>query len=283
METSAKRPLIMGLRAMFLSIKQRALEVEKEYAELLDKLTADNLRRADFKIFFEFVNATNSLPKDIDFPEIINKIQKIKGILDSYNRAVSFFQSSIQDGPPLRYISYTVPHLVIAPSNYLQEVVTYCELALGILEGYLLSEQITPQERDRLERTREKIETLYECNPALVEHLKEAIKEFEMGHDLASALIAGKCFIYIEEQLCSSFGLNKNKHEERAKLPKMLGERLGLPRNMVEKIVKASVLARNTFTHNINSRPSHENALSLLADTVTFAEYLCKIMGNSEG
>jgi hypothetical protein len=279
MESLATVSIIHALRKMFQSIKEQALKVEKEYNEYLE--THPNVL-LDYKSYYKILS-----------PILENKLQKIEGILNSYNNAIAMLESLGDIVPESEFLS-TISLINLSPTTatkYLKEIISNCDFAIGLLEGLLISSKVSPEERDSLKMTKQKVEALYECDYLLADHLKEAIMEVEIGHDLAATLIAGKCFISIEKRLIKHLKLDKEsgnkpfqekKRKQREELIKEISKTLGLSADKTAKIHKASILARNFFTHRLDARPSHEEALSLLMDTVMFAEYFCKLIRSSE-
>lgn len=270
METSVNRSILVGLREMFSTIKKRALEALQEYNKLLNNNPT---------AFLDY-NSLDITLRAVVEPRLNNLLKQIEGIVDSYNEAVSKFKNATRGTPEYEQLEQMYPiNLQENASRYLERVIANCGFVIGVIDGILISSQVTPEELDQLKRTRKKVESFYECHPALAEHLKEAIAEIEMGHDLAAALIAGKCFVSIEDKLIEHFKIPKDKKEkQREQLIKKISKELGLSKEDVERLHKATRYARNYFTHNLKSRPTHETALSLVLDTVTFAEYFCKIL-----
>lgn len=135
-----------------------------------------------------------------------------------------------------------------------------CNKALGVLNK-LASPALTPDEIDKLNSLRQELEKIsidvnYEKN------LEEAIKEHEQGHYLASALISSQVIIYSLDKIPGG------TDEEKLEFLKS-NKKIGAGRKDEEsQFLKASRIARNFFSHRIDTFPSPEEALSLLSDCV---------------
>jgi hypothetical protein len=122
----------------------------------------------------------------------------------------------------------------------------------------------------RLKDLRKEVEKLKDSKVQY--HLFQAIEEYEHGHHLAAALIAGKVAMYTIEQLRALFS-TKSDEETAEKLAKALGVKDDDRRLLVEKYLKACKLACHFFTHDLNAVPNASDALSLIADATKLAEW----------
>jgi response regulator of citrate/malate metabolism len=123
----------------------------------------------------------------------------------------------------------------------------------------------------RLKDLRKEVEKLKDSKVQY--HLFQAIEEYEHGHHLAAALIAGKIAKYTIEQLRALFS-TKSDEETAEKLAKALGVKDDDRRLLIEKYLKACKLSRNFFTHDPNAISNASDALSLIADATKLAEWL---------
>lgn len=137
---------------------------------------------------------------------------------------------------------------------------TECDKALGVLQK-LASLPLTPEVIDKLTSLRQELEKIsidinYEKN------LKEAIKEYEQGHYLASALISSRVIIYSLNKIPGKTDEEKlNFLAEKGKIEAGRGD-------LRKQFIKASKEARNFFSHDIKIFATPEEALSLLSDCV---------------
>jgi len=119
--------------------------------------------------------------------------------------------------------------------DLLSMVVEGCNQALGLI-GELLKPKLSHTEQMRLKDLRKEVEKLKDSKVQY--HLFQAIEEYEYGHHLAAALIAGKIAMYTIEQLRALFSIS-----------------------------------RNFFTHDPNAISNALDALSLIADATKLAEW----------
>jgi hypothetical protein len=156
------------------------------------------------------------------------------------------------------------------PYDFVNIVIENCSQALGLINA-IIKPALSLIEQRKLEDLRKEVEKLKDLNARY--HLLQAIEEYESGHHLASALIAGKVAVYATEQLRALFNI-KSDEETAEKLAKALGVKDDDRRLLIEKYLKACKLARNFFTHDPNAMPTASDALSLIADAIKLAEWL---------
>jgi len=104
----------------------------------------------------------------------------------------------------------------------------------------------------------------------LQKNLLKAIEEYEQTHYLASALIASRVIIHILEKIPGK------KDEE--KLDNLFQQGL-IPekKDFKSSILRACRLARNAFSHRISIFPDPDEALSILANSVTLSKLATKL------
>ena len=129
----------------------------------------------------------------------------------------------------------------------------------------LLEPQLSENEKQRINSLRNELEEMeegeYDFN--LIQNLKEALKEAESNHYLASSMISARAILYCIEQI-------KGKSDED-KLNKLIT--LGIiPKDEKSKetskwFLKAVKSARHAISHKISLFPSPSDMFSILGDT----------------
>ncbi|RSN77416.1 MAG: hypothetical protein DSO07_10100 [Thermoproteota archaeon] len=160
-----------------------------------------------------------------------------------------------------------------------------CGGAIEFLETQLKQPKLSFEELDKLKGLRKEAEDGIVCNIALKEHLLQAVEEYERGHYLACALIAGKVVDYLIDRLASMFGVKEKEIGEKARLvAEKIPEKLKIEKSsekwkfFVEDVMKTAKHARNYFTHDLSSIPTRPaDVLSLLSGAVTLSVSFCKI------
>jgi len=144
----------------------------------------------------------------------------------------------------------------------LREIDIECDKAIGVLES--IATPLSKEELKKLTPIREELEELSEVLPDInyERNLEEAIKEYEKGDYLASALISGRVIIYALNQI------PKKSDEEKVRFLREKGIIEKGRKDVHESIIKASRRARNFFSHDIKVFPTPSEALSLLGDAI---------------
>lgn len=144
------------------------------------------------------------------------------------------------------------------PSAYvalLDKITINCETALGYLGA--ITSPISADDKDRLNSLRQQIEPLERFNENLFKHVTTTIEEYEKGHYLASALLAGKIVVYVLEQLLGETDEDKANELVKSNL---------LDEKIKPNFLKGARRARGYFTHDIAAIPLPQDALSLVSD-----------------
>ena len=205
--------------------------------------------------------------------------EKLNSIIMEYNKAVPQFEK-IRDKYNLEIIiqeisSFRYPAAASSDDimKLTQQLIAECEQAIGALETI----QIFPQQRtytNQLNDLRNELKKVSKAikNQDYVKNLEVAIKEFEVGHHLASILISGRVIMYLIDQLPG-----KSIDD---KVDNLVKKRVisGKDTDLKKRILKADKVVRNLFTHNIKAFPEASEALSLLADATKILQGLSKIL-----
>ena len=154
----------------------------------------------------------------------------------------------------------------------LREIDIECDKAIGVLES--IATPLSKEELKKLTPIREELEELSEVLPDInyERNLEEAIKEYEKGDYLASALISGRVIIYALNQI------PKKSDEEKVRFLREKGIIEKGRKDVHESIIKASRRARNFFSHNIKVFPRPSEAHSLLGDAIGILEIVSKVL-----
>jgi len=122
---------------------------------------------------------------------------------------------------------------------------------------------------DKLRSLREELEKIVE--PNCQKNLLKAIEEYEQAHHLASALIASRVVVNNLEKIPG-----KNDEEKVSYLFQkgLIAEKR---EDAKSSILRACRLARNILSHRIDIFPEPDEALSLLANSVTLSKVTSKV------
>ena len=147
-----------------------------------------------------------------------------------------------------------------------------CDKAIGALES--IATPLSKDELKKLTPIREELEELSEVLPDInyERNLEEAIKEYEKGDYLASALISGRVIIYALGQIPGE------SDEEKVRFLREKGIIEKGRKDVHESIIKASRRARNFFSHDIKVFPTPSEALSLLGDAIGILGIVSKVL-----
>jgi len=139
---------------------------------------------------------------------------------------------------------------------FLEQIAINCETALGYLKE-LAGPSLSVEDKDKLDSLRRQIADLEGFNENLFKHVTKAIEEYEHGHHLASALLAGKATVYVLEQL-------EGKDDE-SKADSLV--KLGLlDTRMKPDFLKGARKARNYFTHDLSAIAESHDAIGMIGD-----------------
>jgi len=197
---------------------------------------------------------------------------RIYAIVSEYELTLSMYEEVVPEEGKfiLRNIS---GDYMTNPIMTLELIRNNCEIAKLFISS--LIGDISHEDIDKLYSLRQEIEPLRKSNPELYQHLENAIKEYENGHYLACALIAGKIFIYCHESI-----LTGKSEEEKAKI---LVERGLLEEKLKELFLRGGRLARNYFSHDMLAYPKPHDSLDLLSQAVKMALIYRKLkVGSSQ-
>lgn len=135
--------------------------------------------------------------------------------------------------------------------------------AIAFLEK-AIAPTLSKEQMDELRSLKE--ESLKVADINCQRNLLKAIEEFEQAHHLASALIASRTIVYVLEKIPG------NNDEER--VDKLFQKKL-IPERREEaklSLLRACRLARNALSHRIEIFPDPDEALSILANSVTLSK-----------
>ena len=203
--------------------------------------------------------------------------ERVKSLVQRYDSVLAKFMRLVTELTPTlgARLSFSIPFQLpldfysVCSYDLVSMVVEACNQALGLIDA-LLKPKLSHKEQERLEYLRKEVEKLKDSKVQY--HLFQAIEEYEYGHHLAAALIAGKVAMYTIEQLRALFS-TKSDEEAAEKLAKALGVKDDDRKLLIEKYLKACKLVRNFFTHDLNAVPNASDALSLIADATKLAEW----------
>lgn len=204
---------------------------------------------------------------------IAEKIIEGKNIIEEYNGAC------VTAGRILKVPDLTPIYLAtnIGPADVrgaLRKVITRCDMVTGTIR-----ESITPissEDADRLQSLREQLRKIsLSTDLAEMEYfnknLEEAMREYERGSFLASALITSRVVVYILSQLEGETDLGKVKLLiEMGIIPKKRED-------VSESILKACRKARNYLSHDMKIFPQASDAISLLGDCIGLLDYFLQL------
>jgi len=201
----------------------------------------------------------------------------IKGLLSEYNEVGGVFGSiayelNLTCLQP-KYISETL--ISTNAKAILKKIEIECEGVIGALERMI--SPLPKEDLDKISSLREQMKKLSAglSDIYFEKNMEEAIKEYEYGHFLASALISGRVITYVLEQIQGESLQDKMKIlQERGIISKD-------ERTVWEAIAKADKLARNFFSHNIKAVPQPSDVLSLLGGSMKILELYVRYLGAS--
>ena len=249
---------MLSLLHRFESIKYQIerilLEIE-EFNRYLIKLT--------------YATAAYSTTKNI----IDGKIIEGKNIIEEYNGACVTARKILKV-PDLTQIYLASNIGQAGVRGALRRVITRCDMVTGTIR-----ESITPissEDANRLQSLREQLRKI-SLSIDLPEmeyfdkNIEKAMREYERGSFLASALITSRVVVYILSQLEGETDLGKVKLLiKKGIIPKKR-------KDVSESILKACRKARNYFSHDIKIFPQASDAISLLGDCIGLLDYFLQL------
>jgi hypothetical protein len=200
--------------------------------------------------------------------------KEIKIIIEEFNDAKTQFER-IKDKQKfdvcLRNVE-KIPSEWEAEKALLRMMDIECDKAIGVLES--IATPLSKDELDKLSALREELEELSEILPDInyEKNLEEAIKEYEKGDFLPSALISSRVIIYALNQIPGK------SDEDKVKFLREKGIIEKGRKDVHESIIKASRKARNFFSHDIKVFPTSSEALSLLGDAIGILGIVAKVL-----
>jgi hypothetical protein len=223
------------------------------------------------------------------------KIHRLKGLLEDYNRLcsnlrsleeLSSFYNLLPEATANFLYQESFRSKTLKSSLYEQDIDMAiseveraergCHVITSICED-LMRPNIPPASIDRLNQLMNEVEKIEKNLPAeeivTADNLRTAIKEYEQGHFLASALVASRVIRYVYEKIPSE-GTSKDQSQQKLQTLVKMG--------MIEKdredeqrfFLRAAVRARDYLSHNVKIFPQVEDALFLIGAAVTFCKYL---------
>ena len=161
----------------------------------------------------------------------------------------------------------------------LRRMITRCDMVTGMIR-----ESITPissEDADTLKSLREQLRKI-SLSTGLPEmeyfdkNIEEAMREYERGSFLASALITSRIVVYLLDQLEGGTDLEKvNLLIERGIIPRKR-------KDVVASMLKACRKARNYFSHDIKVFPQASDSISLLGDCIGLFHYFVQLKAKAE-
>lgn len=186
-----------------------------------------------------------------------------KALAESYETARNMF-AMISKGESIpAFLQYDES---VYDAAQLQKLSIECAAAIGFLET--LRSSIPSADKDKLDSLREGIASLETFNEDLFKHVNGAIGEYEKGHYLASALLAGKSIVCTWEQFPGQGSEGKASNLVKSGL---------LKKDLMEQFLKGEKKARNYFTHDISAIPQPQEALALVTDACNLSIILLKL------
>ena len=185
---------------------------------------------------------------------------RISAIVSEYELTLSMYEGIVPEEGKLILRRISEDYMK-NPIMTLEIIRNNCEIAKLFISS--LTGKISHEDIDKLYSLRQEIEPLRRSNPKLYQHLENAIEEYENGHYLACALIAGKIFIYCHENI-----LTGKSEKEKAEV---LVEKGLLEEKLKESFLRGGRLARNYFSHDILAYPKPHDSLDLLSQAVKMA------------
>jgi len=184
---------------------------------------------------------------------------RIGAIVSEYELTLSMYEEIVPEEGKL--ILRRISEDCTNPIMTLELIRNNCEIAKLFISS--LIGNISHEDIDKLYSLRQEIEPLRRSNLKLYQHLENAIEEYENGHYLACALIAGKIFIYCHENIL----IGKSEKEKA----EVLVEKGFLEEKLKESFLRGGRLARNYFSHDILAYPKPHDSLDLLSQAVKMA------------
>ncbi len=200
---------------------------------------------------------------------IENEIKEAKELLTKYN----ILRVGKDALPPIYLSSFE-----INDNDSIDKVVsTIIKIARVAEDAYnALSVYIKPQlseaEKRKIDSLRRELEEMENkgYDELLIKNLKEAVREIENNHYLASSMIAARVILYCIEQI------EGKTDEDKAKELTTIGITIQGEESKETKkwFIKAVRSARNSISHKINLFPSASDAFSILGDSFKMVKIL---------
>lgn len=199
---------------------------------------------------------------------------EVEAVIDEYSDAFVQFNSlknKIKFDIYLKSISISRRYETQDAKKAMLRIVVQCEKAIGLLKK--IEAPIPQFAIETLGSLREELKKISDSIEDLnyFRNLDEAIKEYENGHYLASALISSRVIVYLLDRVSGE------TIKEKIQTLKRDGLLEGKRRDVKESIIKSLKLARNFTSHDIQIFPSPTESLSLLSDSITLLKMLSKI------
>jgi len=168
---------------------------------------------------------------------------------------------------------------------FLWKIITGCKSARGGIE-ILLKPEVPSKVLSNINLLREELEKLLEegLEENIAHNLEEAISELELGHYLASALIASRVIVHLidktsTEEVRRVLKLDKERIEDEDRVKYLI--KIGaIPKEREDeqrRLIFAMHRSRNYLSHRIYLFPKPEEALTLLSGAFEFARIMLKV------
>jgi len=204
---------------------------------------------------------SNSRWEDVEWRKTIeNELNEADDLILKYNSL-----------KPSNLPIISIPSFKIGDYNSVDEVLSIIIKVTRILEesyealSIYIEPQLSEKEKQKINSLRSELEEIEnaEHDETIIKNLKEATKEIENNHYLASSMIAARVILYCIDQI-------EGKNEEEK--VQLLTELEVIPKGEKSKetmkwFIKAIKSARNSISHKITIFPSASEAFSILGDS----------------
>jgi hypothetical protein len=205
--------------------------------------------------------------------------ENLKTYNEYRNMVIGWFEQNIIPYCYIPSVNTEIPTISGGILAQIDLAIVGCSTIMSICES-LIKPKIPQESLDKLNQLRVEVEKIEDYLPAdkqfLTKNIAEAIKEYEQGHFLASALIASRVIMYVYEQIPSESDSKPTSSDmTEQKVETLIKKGIIDKKRRDEKanFIKASKMARNTLSHQIDTFPPIDEALSLVASAITFCKY----------
>lgn len=219
-------------------------------------------------------NSSKGLYSPDDYWENVEWKETIENELNEAKKLISRYNSlRTNDLPWISCPSFKISRLdsIDRIFSIIGEVTRTLEDVHNVLSIYI-EPQLSEKEKQKIDSLRNELEEMENkgYDELMVKNLREAVKEMENNHYLASSIIAARVILYCIDQI------EGKSEEEKAQLLVKLGV---IPKGEKSKettkwFIKAIKAARNSVSHKITVFPSASEAFSILGDSFKMVKIL---------